>query len=174
MATAVRDQKSTKILEKFGHRGQDIYNSVLFKLDRKEISTEQAVAYLLEMTRGDYHLVIDENIPRELSRYLLKEKGYTLTRVPRQMTDEKIRERLAGTGVFITSNSQDFDIDRDVPDPFVRGMIIVPPKGDYRILGDAMEFLLMNWRDKHEDEPVRKRISSQNLEGLAKKKLRYV
>ncbi len=78
------------------------------------------------------------------------------------MSDDEIRRKYGDRGVFITSNDLDFKLE-EVPEPFERGMILVPNGMDDHRLARAIERVLMTWRKNHGAAPVRHRIGRGDL-----------
>jgi hypothetical protein len=148
------------LLERYGLTGKLILENALQKLLNGKASIEEALDYIMEFARGQWSLIIDENL--ESLADVLAYMNYDAQTVPKGTSDEEIRRRFAGRGVFITSNDRDFSLD-EVPDPFERGMVLVPNGPDDVLIARAIESVLMTWRKTHGAAPVRRAIQRGDL-----------
>ena len=145
-------------LDRYGLTGELIYENALSKLLSGDTTVEGAMDYIMEFARGQWSLVIDENL-ESLARELEK-MNYDVVAVPKGTSDDEIR-RTWSSDVFITSNDRDFSLS-EVPVPFRRGMILVPNGVDEKRLARAVEAVLMTWRKDH-GGPVKVKIDRGSL-----------
>lgn len=146
--------------EKYGQIGELIYENAVSRLLSGKATVEQAMDYIMEFARGHWSLVIDENL--ELLADELAGLNYGVRKVLKGLTDDEIRKRYGGRGVFITANDHDFSFD-EVPDTFEDGMILVPSGADAKRLAHAVERVLMTWRKSKKAAPVTVRIDRGDL-----------
>ena len=142
---------TTTIYEKYGLTGELIYENALSRLLKGLATLDEAMDYIMEFARGDWSLLIDENL-QALSHELAL-LNYGVAKVPKGTSDAEIR-RSWNRDVFITEDRGDFSLD-EVPVPFVRGMILVPGGVDAKRLAKAIEKVLMTWRKTHGATPVK-------------------
>jgi hypothetical protein len=147
-------------LDRYGLTGELIYENALRKLLAGQASIEEALDYIMEFARGNWSLVIDENL--ESLADALAGLNYAVKSVPKGMPDDEIRKKYGSLGVFITSNDRDFSLD-EAPAPFEDGLILVPNGVDAQRLARAIERVLMTWRKQYKAAPVRCQINRGDL-----------
>jgi hypothetical protein len=144
------------VFERYGLTGRLIFENALRQLQAGEKPLEEALDYIMEFARGGWKLVIDENL--ESLAVELSKIRYAVLVIPKGTSDEDVLRKYATRGVFITSDSSDFNLSM-VPDPFDEGMIIVPNGVDSTLLTKVIEAHLMNWRSEHPAQPVKLKIA---------------
>ncbi len=148
------------VLGRYGLTGKLILENAIQRLLDGRATVDEAMDYIMEFARGHWSLVVDENL--ESLADALAQLNYDPLAVPKGMSDDAIRRKYGDRGVFVTSNDRDFTLD-DVPDPFERGMILVPNGADEQRLARAIERVLMTWRKDHGADPVKRRIERSEL-----------
>jgi hypothetical protein len=159
------DELEEKIADKHGSTGRFIYREGVKRFIEGEIDAEQLLDRVMEFARGNWTLTVDENRHGGLTRALVA-RGYNADEIrPAGITDEEIKRRYrqgSEKGVFVTADRSDFSL-ADVPAVFPRGLILLPDIGQPDQQARAIENVLMHWRDDHSGEPVRVRLTKQDV-----------
>ena len=153
-------QSTMHVFEKYGLTGELIFENALQRLLNGKATVDEALDYIMEFARGHWSLIIDENL--ESLADALAALNYDAEVVPKGISDDEIRRTFAGAGVFVTSNDRDFRL-AEVPQPFRKGMILVPNGVDDQRLAREIERVLMTWRKLHRATPVKHQVERGRL-----------
>jgi len=158
------DELEEKIADKHGSTGRFIYREGIKRFMEGEIDAEELLDRVMEFARGNWTLMVDENRMGGLVS-ALRELRYRVRTVRPGEADEQITKKFRHgnySGIFITEDRSDFSLGQ-VPNIFDEGLILLPGVGQPDQQAKAIEKVLMNWRDDHGGEPVRVRLTKQDV-----------
>jgi len=158
------DELEEKIADKHGSTGRFLYREGVKRFIEGEIDAEQLLDRVMEFARGSWTLVVDENRMGGLVS-ALRELRYRVRTVRPGEPDKQIIKKFKRgnySGVFITEDRSDFSL-KQIPDIFDEGLILLPGVGQPDQQARAIENVLMHWQDDHSGEPVRVRLTKQDV-----------